>query len=50
MEWIKANPIEALAVAILVLEQALPHLPVKANSTLQVLINIGKLFLRKTGK
>lgn len=36
--------------AIIIVENILPHLPIKANSTVQVIINIIKVLLGKAGK
>ena len=38
---------ELTGLLIIVLENILPHLPVKANSTVQVIINVAKAILGK---
>lgn len=49
MTWLSHHRVyaEILGSAILLAEQILPQLPTKANSTLQILINVAKTFLPK---
>jgi len=35
---------------LLIIENILPHLPIKANSTVQIIINVAKAILGKKGK
>lgn len=35
---------------IIIVENVLPHLPIKANSTVQVIINLAKMILGKKGQ
>ena len=45
------SQVVAIAAAVLVIvENILPHLPIKANSTLQIIINVAKALLRKKDK
>jgi uncharacterized protein YjeT (DUF2065 family) len=41
------NTLEIALIIILAVEQVLPHLPIKANSTVQAVLNIAKLILRR---
>ena len=52
MELVKQYP-NAFAIAsilLIAIENILPHLPIKANSTAQVIINIAKAILGKKDK
>jgi len=44
MDFIKHHQqvIDIVGAGVLLLEQILPHLPIKADSTVQLIINIGK--------
>jgi len=42
--------LEIAAIVVLAVEQILPHLPIKANSTLQALVNFAKAILVRKGK
>ena len=50
MDYVKTHPLEILGLAVLVVEQVLPHLPIKANSTVQVIINVAKAIIGKKDK
>lgn len=49
MNWVIHNWAALVGVAVFILENILPHLPVKANSTVQLVLGVAKLLLPKTG-
>jgi hypothetical protein len=44
------NQIAIATAVLLIVENVLPHLPIKANSTVQLIINVAKAILGKKGK
>jgi hypothetical protein len=44
------NILEIVLIAVVAVEQILPHLPTKANSTVQAVINLAKLLLVRKKK
>jgi len=44
------NQIAIAGAVLLIVENVLPHLPIKANSTVQLIINVARAILGKKGK
>ena len=44
------NQIAIASAVLLVVEQVLPHLPIKANSTVQLILGIARFLLGKKSK
>ncbi len=49
MNWITENWVTLAGAAVIVLENILPHTPMKANSTVQLVLGLVKMLLPKTG-